>query len=182
MAGLEVSQLLQRLPQELFYEVYNLGFTVPPTNRVVVTRTFALPAASRVDKASRKQFLNSFFRNSTFVFTDAVEHYWFKSLRRVNFEKINRIEILATCANPDLYLFKTPLQAKQWRLNSFVDIINIRKIFPSYLFGGGIPTDPLDFTFFRGAKTFLGRGDFHSRWVVKDWAEGTAFTKASGGL
>lgn len=184
-----LAQRLQGLPQELFDNIHDLVFTVTTSNRVDINRTFHLPAQSRVSKATRKHFIDSYYRNSTFVFTENIAYWWGLRLGKASFEKISRIEIMYACGDrnaedsedsegdSDIVLYPQ-LSPRQWRLKAFVGIME-RKGFCTE----DISTEPISDDEHPSELRFFFFGDpdqIDHHWAIEQSPCGTVFTKVAG--
>lgn len=180
MADHLLPRLVQSLPQELYDEIYKLVFTASTSDHVVVTPNFPLPPQLRVSKASRDQFLDSYLHNTTFVFAESMHYRWISSLDRRTFDKIAHVKILSKCTS-DGRIHKLQLASSERRLAAFYRIMASKQKEPwQYAWYGPDPADPEvpgQLRFFSEAENPCGRGDFHSRWLYEESAEGTAFTK-----
>lgn len=177
MAGTNrLPQLMKKLPQELFDNIYDLVFTPVIGARVNVVAGFRLPPQLSVSKAHRQQFAASYFRETIFVFTEGVYYDWITSLATANFDEITHIEIHDSCASADdLVQLQTPATAKLRRLKMFYDI-NMKEIFPKH-FTRRIPSEPNEVMYFVGGRVCFAGGPLHGHWSYDHKTGSTKFTK-----
>lgn len=172
---------VQSLPQELFDMIHDLVFTAPSSDRVLLSRDYKLPLESRISSTMRKQYLDSYFRNSTFVFTEPDSAKWVECLRRSDFDKIARFEI------KDKYTVSQdrdkPVSQAQacWKYQEiFCEIMSKKGLFSSI--GGRSPLTGhvMDLFLFSFRPAVFVDYKFEGRWSVELSNDGAVIKRVSG--
>lgn len=95
----QLPALMQRLPQEIFDNIYQLVFTAASEPRQI-DKHYRPPVQLQVDRASRKTFARIYYGdNSTFVLDSSIQIQWACSLPAAHFDKITRIRYPHACGD-----------------------------------------------------------------------------------